>query len=76
MDQPALHHRAVLERVDPLPGGDERLLDRVGGKVVATEDEAGRPMELVERGSGEIREGLVVAVPGPEDEISVHLPPV
>ena len=40
------------------------------------EDEAGRPMELVERGSGEIREGLVVAVPGPEDEISVHLPPV
>lgn len=48
---------------------------RIGGQVVATEDAAGRPMEPVERVSGEYCERVVVAVPRPEDEISIHLPP-
>ena len=73
--EPAIEAVWIADRADMDPGGDQRLLDSVGGKVVATKDEAGRPMQTVERLGGQRREGVVVATTGAKDEISLHLAP-
>ena len=73
--EPAIEAVWIADRADVDPGGDQRLLDSVGGKVVATKDEAGRPMQTVERVGGQRRKGVVVAIAGAKDEISLHLAP-
>lgn len=70
--EPAIEAVRIADRADMEPGRDQGLLHRVGGKVVAAEDEAGRPVESVERLVGERREGVMVAIPRPENEISLH----
>ena len=54
------------------PGGHERLLDSVGGQLVAAQDEPRGSMEPIEGIRSECREGVMVAVPGAKDEVSLH----
>jgi hypothetical protein len=70
--EPAIEAVRIADCADMEPGRNQGLLYRVGGKVVVAEDEAGRPMEAVERLIGERREGVVLAIPRPENEISLH----
>ena len=73
--EPAIEALRIAHRPDVEPGRDQRLLDRVSGGIVASQDQAGRPMQTVERLGGQGREGVLVAGRGPEDEISLHLLP-
>jgi hypothetical protein len=71
--EPSIEAVGIADRADVEPGRDERLLDRVGRNVVVAEDEASCPMETVVRLGGQPREGVLVAAPGPEYEISLHV---
>ena len=76
--------QAVEPRVEPLrvtdgsdvqPRREKRLLDRIGRVVVAAEDQPGGAMEAVDGGSSKGREGIMIAAPGADDEVSVHRVP-
>jgi hypothetical protein len=76
--------QAVEPRVEPLrvtdgsdvqPGREKRVLDRIGRVVVAAEDQPGGAMEAVGGGSSKGREGIMIAAPGADDEVSVHRVP-
>ena len=60
------------------PGPDERLLDRVARELRVVEDQSGRCVQPRDALADELGEGVMIAPPGPLDELSlVHRrPPV
>jgi hypothetical protein len=57
------------------PGRKERLLDRISRIVVASEDQPGGAVEPVHGARSEGREGVMIAAPGANDEVSLHRAP-
>jgi hypothetical protein len=62
--QPGVEPVRIADRPNVQPGRDERLLDRVGGEVVAAQDESSDPMESVERVACQCGERIVVTARG------------
>ena len=52
---------------------EQRLLRRVLGEVDVAQDPVRHRVEPVARGDGEAREGLLVTVLRPSDEIGIHV---
>jgi hypothetical protein len=73
--EPGIESIGVADRANVQPGGQERLLDGIGRPVVAAQDQPRCSMQLIERIRGERREGVVIAVPGAKDEVSLHRTP-
>ena len=70
--EPGVESVGIPDGADVQPCGHQGLLDGVGREVVTAQDQSGGPLQPVERIRGERRECVVVAVPGAEDEISLH----
>ena len=70
--EPGVEAVGVADGADVQPGGRQRLLDGIGRQVVAAQDQSRGSMQPIERTRGERREGVVVAVPGAKDEVSLH----
>ena len=60
--EPGVEPVGVANGADVQPSGQERLLNGIGRPVIATQDQACRSMQPIERRRGERREGVVVAV--------------
>ena len=73
--EPGIESVGVTNGADVQPCSKERLLDRIRGAVVASQDQPGGPMQPVERTCGQSREGIVVAVSSAKYEISLHRAP-
>ena len=70
--EPGVESVGVADGADMQPGGNERLLDGIGRQLVASQDQPRGPVQPIERVGGERREGVVVAVAGAKDEVSLH----
>src|SRR5438093_4518865 len=70
--KPGVEAVRVADGPDVQPGGEQRLLDRVGRAIVASQDQPRRSVQPIERTRSERRERVVVAAPGPKDEVSLH----
>ena len=70
--QPGVEAIRIAERPDVEPRGDERVLDRILGPIVIADDEPGHAEEALDRARSKLREGVVIAFPGPDDEVSLH----
>ncbi len=70
--EPGVEAVGVPDGADVQPGGHERLLDGIGRQVVAAQDQPRGPMQPIEGTRGKRGEGVMVAVPGPKDEVSLH----
>ena len=73
--EPGVESVGIANRADVQPGGQERVLDGIGRSVVTSQDQPCRSMQAIERTRGERGEGVVVAVSGAEDEVSLHRVP-
>ena len=73
--EPGVEAVGVADGANVQPGGHERLLDGIGRPVVAPQDQPRGSVQLIERARGQRREGVVVAVPGAKDEVSLHRTP-
>ncbi len=62
--EPRLEPIGLAYRSNVEPGGQQRILDGIGGAVVIAQNQASRPEELVERGRRQLREGLTVTARG------------
>jgi hypothetical protein len=54
------------------PGQHERVLDRVLGAIRIAEDEVGDAMQPREGSPHQLGIGFVIAVPGRDDQVSLH----
>ena len=72
--QPRIEAVRVAQAADVQPGRHERVLDGVVGPVRVADDQPGEPEETLDRARRELREGVMVAFPGPNDEVSLHRP--
>jgi len=70
--EPGVEAIRIAERPDVEPRGDERVLDRILGPIVIADDEPGHAEEALDRARSKLREGVVIAFPGPDDEVSLH----
>jgi len=77
-DEDAVHPRVEAIRVPEAakiePGRDERVLYGVVGTVRVTDDQPRESDETLDGACGELGEGVMVAFPGPDDEVSLHGP--
>ena len=74
--RPGVEARRVAELRKVPPDGEQRLLRRVLGEVDVAQDPVRHRVESVARGDGEAREGLLVTVLRPSDQLGIHvLPP-
>jgi hypothetical protein len=62
--EPGIESIGVADGANVQPRGHEGLLDGIRRQVVASQDQAGRSVQSIERVRGERREGVVVAVAG------------
>ena len=75
--RPGVEARRVAELRKVPPDGQQRLLRRVLGEVGVAQDPVRHRVESVAHGDGEAREGLLVAVLRPSDQLGIHaLPPL
>ena len=70
--EPGVETVRIAERPDVEPRGDERVLDRILGPIVIADDEPGDPEQPLDRARSKFGEGVVIAFPGPEHEVSLH----
>ena len=73
--EPGVESVGVADRADVEPGRRQRLLDRIGRPVLAAQDQRRRSIQPTERLGGERRERVGIAVPGADDEVSLHRSP-
>ena len=74
--QPGVESVRVSQRGQVTPGFDARLLDRVPRQVRVPEDQSGGRVQARDGGAGKRSEGVMIALLGPLDELSlVHVHP-
>ena len=75
--RPGVKARRVAELRKVSPDAEQRLLRRILGEVGVAQDPVRHRVESVAGGNGEAREGLLVTVLRPSDQIGIHvsLPP-
>ena len=71
--RPGVKARRVAELRKVSPDGQQRLLARILGKVGVAQDPERHRVESVARGDGEAREGLLVPVLRPSDQLGIHV---
>ena len=71
--QPGVEPLAVAQRRKVAPGAEQRLLGGVLGAVRITQDPVGQGIAAVDAGRHQGRERVLVAIPGPLDELGLHL---
>jgi len=70
--RPGVKARRVAELRKVPPDGEQRLLRRVLGEVGVAQDPVRHRVEAVARADGEAREGLLVTVLRPSDQLGIH----
>ena len=70
--EPGLEAVGIAEAVDVAPGGHERLLGRVLGRGLVTQDQPGDDEEPADRDARQLCERVVIAHHRPLHEIPVH----
>jgi hypothetical protein len=73
--QPGVEPFRVPERGQFAPRPDEGVLDRVGRLLGVPEDEPGDRVQMRDRGTDELGEGVMIARPCPYHEVSLHHAP-
>jgi hypothetical protein len=71
--RPGVKARRVAELRQVPPDGQQRLLRRILGKIGVAQNSLRHRVESVARGDGKAREGLLVTVLGPSDQIGIHV---
>ena len=71
--RPGVKARRVAELGKVPPDGEQRLLRRVLGEVDVAQDPVRHRVEAVAHGDGEAREGLLVPVLRPSDQLGIHV---
>ena len=71
--RPGVKARRVAELGKVSPDGQQRLLARIFGEVGVAQDPERHRVEAVANGDGEAREGLLVTVLRPSDQICIHV---
>ena len=73
--RPGVKARRVAKLRKVSPDGQQRLLRRIFGKVGVTQDPVRYRVEAVADGDGEAREGLLVTLLRPSDQLGIHVRP-
>ena len=69
--QPGFEPVWVAQTGQVPPGPDETFLDRVSRELVIPEDQAGRRIQPRDERAGKRGKGVMIASPGPLDELSL-----
>ena len=73
--KPGLEAIGVPERGQVTPGADERVLHGVLGLFGVPQDQPGGRVQTRDRGGCQRGEGVMIALPRPRHELSLHLDP-
>ena len=71
--RPGVKARRVAKLGKVAPDGQQRLLRRILGEVDVAQDPVRHRVETVARGNGKAREGLLVTVLRPTDQLGIHV---